>query len=424
MLGPLVVPLALAALFLLTRIAMLWLVRQDGASFVPNDVSYYGYFLDQRARGHVDVMREYPPPAVWILEGIYRIGGGWQTWAPYFAGFMFLLDAATTVALYRRTRPWGALFWILFTFCNGAILWYRFDLLTSVLVAWACLGARRFPKIAGGLVGLGAAIKLWPALLIGPLLAPRPVSREATAGRARLIGFLSVGVGLAAVSLLIHGWDRTASALGWQSERGLHIESVPATPLMFLRTYTGRESWHVFMSDYNALELSGPLVDAMLVVSTVLTAGSLLLALWLSWRLVRRYREDSCEAHVVMLLAVLAIIAATMVANKVYSPQYTLWLGGPVAALLTVAAPAWLRRHITVVAVTVLAVAASTQLNYPWAAKGIMAIPMGSGLETSVLLVRNALLVVLLAHTVFLVWRATRLSGSPTKPVAPDGVVS
>lgn len=419
--GPFLVPVALFALFFLTRVAMLWLVRQEGASFVPNDISYYGYYLDQLERGNPDVMREYPPPAVWILAWIYRIGGGWQTWTPYFAGFLFLLDAITTVALYRRNRPWAALFWILFTFFNGAIMWFRFDLLTSVLVAWACLGARRIPRAAGAFIGLGAAIKLWPALLIGPLLAPMPWSRTATPGRSRLRGFVVVGCGLALLSLLVHGWERTASALHWQSDRGLHIESVPATPIMFLRTYTGLDHWNVAMSDYNALELSGPLVSTMLAVSTLLTAGAVLLALWCSWRLVRCYRSDSSQLHAAAVIGVLAVVAAMMVANKVYSPQYTLWLGGPAAVLLTIDTTAWLRRHLAVVAVTVLAVAATTQLSYPWAAQGIMALPMGSGLETSVLILRNALLVALSAHTASLAWRTTRLSPDEYPALSPPG---
>ncbi|HMR48262.1 MAG TPA: glycosyltransferase family 87 protein [Arachnia sp.] len=419
--GDVLVPVALAALFFLTRLAMLWLVRQEGAGFVPNDISYYGYYLDKLEQGDAGVMREYPPPAVWILAWIYRIGGGWQTWTPYFASFMFLLDAITTVALYRRARPWAALFWILFTFFNGAIMWYRFDLLTSVLVAWACLGARRIPKAAGAFIGLGAAIKLWPALLIGPLLAPRPWSRTPTAGRSRLLGFAVVGFGLALASLLVHGWERTASALSWQSDRGLHIESVPATPLMFLRTYTGLESWNIAMSDYNALELSGPLVPTMLAVSTALTAGAVLLAVWCSWRLVRRYRDDDPECHAAATIAILAVIAAMMVANKVYSPQYTLWLGGPAAVLLVIDTPRWLRRHVAVAAVTTLAVAATTQLSYPWAAQGIMALPMGSGLETSVLILRNALLVALLAHTAYLAGRATRGPRAEQPPLAASG---
>lgn len=402
------VPFLLVVAFVATRVIMVWLVRQEGASFVPNDMSYYGYYLDLFEQGHRDVMSEYPMPAVWILQAIYQIGGGWETWTPYFAGFMFFLDAFTTAILYRRATPWASLFWILFTFFNGAIMWYRFDLLTSVLVAWACLGARRFPHVSGGLVGLGAAIKLWPALLIGPLLAPRPLSRTATVGRARLVGFLSVGVGLAVASLITHGWTRTASPLGWQSARGLHIESVPATPLMFLRTYTGQESWNVAMSEYNALELSGPGVDVMLTVSTILTAGAVALAAWLSWRLIRRYQQDGPTAHVAIMIAILAVIAATMVSNKVYSPQYTLWLGGPVSALLTARVDSWLRRHVVVLAATTLAVAALTQLSYPWAAQGIMAIPMGSGLEMSVLILRNVALIALLAHSVYLGWRTTK----------------
>lgn len=405
------VPLLLVALFIATRITMVWLLGFEGASFLPNDISYYGYHLDRLERGEPDVLPEYPIPAVWILQAVYRVGGGWEHWTPYFAGFMLILDALTAVLLYRRARPGASLFWILFIFFNGAILWFRFDLLTSVLVAWAGLAARRLPQLSGALIGVGAAIKLWPALLIGPLLAPRPLSRTPTLGRSRLIGFAIAGFGLALASLLTHGWNRTASPLSWQSERGLHIESVPATPLMFLRTYTHDESWHIFMSDYNALELSGPMVGAFTMLSSILTAASLALAVWLCARLIAHFRVDSTGLHAAVLIAMLTIVVAMMVSNKVYSPQYTLWLGGPVAVLLTMEVNSWLRRHLLVVAVTSHAVALLTQLAYPWAAEGIMALPLGNGLDTSVLILRNLLLVLLLAHCVYLSWRTSRTSG-------------
>ncbi len=108
-----------------------------------------------------------------------------------------LLDAAgRDHPLYRRDNAAGALFWILFTGVQGPIVWFRFDLIPAALVAWACLFVTRIPRVAGGLVGLGAAIKLWPALLIGPMLAP---TRGASArARGRVIGFVVVGFGLAA----------------------------------------------------------------------------------------------------------------------------------------------------------------------------------------------------------------------------------
>ena len=98
-----------------------------------------------------------------------------------------------------------------------------------MLAGGALLAARRRPGLTGALTGLGAAIKLWPALLIAAFLSYRPDRKPAG------IAFVVVGFGLAAVSLLAGGWARLVSPLTWQSGRGLQIESIWATPLMVAR---------------------------------------------------------------------------------------------------------------------------------------------------------------------------------------------
>ncbi|HJE52150.1 MAG TPA: DUF2029 domain-containing protein [Tessaracoccus flavescens] len=402
----------LIALFFVTRLLIAGSLLLDQVKFVANDLSYYGYHLNRLDNGESGVMTEYPVPAVWILQALYTLGGGWQHWAWIYVGFFLLLDAAVAISLFRRGNASGALFWILFTGASGAIVWYRFDLIPAALVAWACLLVGSHPRIAGGLIGLGAAIKLWPALLIGPLLAPHPL--RDTAGRKRLVGFVVIGLGLAAASLLTSGWSRSASPITWQSERGLQIESVPASPLMFLRTFTHRADWTPFLSEYNALELSGPGVGFMLTVSTVLVAASIVATIHLSVRLLRHATSESPALDQAMLLAVLTIVLLTIIANKTLSPQYVLWLGGPIAALLALPTAPWLRRHLAVVAASVLVVAGLTQFTYPWGAYGIMAIPQGSGPETSVLLLRNAMLVALGGYAYWLTLRASRRAAFET----------
>ena len=399
---------ALMAAFVFTRILILLSLRLDQVSFVANDVSYYTAYLFQLEQGDASAMREYPMPAVWILQAIYTLGGGWEEWTPWYSATMLLLDVAVAVTLYRRTNITATLFWILFTGAQGAIVWFRFDLIPAALVAWACVLLLRRPAVSGALLGLGAAIKLWPALLIGPLLAPDPL-RPGPA-RRRLLGFGIAGLGLALASLAAVGWERTVSPVTWQSGRGLQIESVPATPLMWLRTFTDNPSWPISLSDYNALEIEAgsPGVGLMLGVATALTAATVALTAWLSARLIRNLRRDDPLLQPAILFSVLAVVLATIVSNKTLSPQYILWLGGPMAALLLTGMPERLRRHLRVHAVALVIVGALTQLSYPWGAYGVMAIPLGSGPETAVLVLRNLALVVLTGHAVWLALLSSR----------------
>ncbi len=405
--------LALAGGFVALLWLNLWFFGLPEVSFVQNDISYYAYHLnDLMVSGNTDVMPEYPMPAVWILAAIYTLGGGWQTWQPLFAGSMIGLTAVVALTLFRPGREQGAWFWVLFTGACGPLIWFRFDLIPAAIVVWACLWMATRPRLAGVLVAVGAAVKLWPALLAAPMAAPSPLRRGGA--RTRLVAFLVAGILLAMSSLVAVGWARTSSPLAWQRERGLQMESVPATPLMFMRTFTHQESWSVFLSEFNAIEVKGPGVGAMLAVSTVLTVGSLLLTAALTWRLMRRFEEESDDCRDGILLAMLAILLATVVANKTLSPQYIPWLGGPVAVLLTTVRAPRLRRHVRVQAVAMVLVAALTQITYPWATQGIMAATNGEGLSTSVLILRNVLLVAMLVHAVHLSWRAT--APVPTTP--------
>lgn len=400
--------------FLVTRVLTFLMWQSDRAEFVANDVSYYGHHLWQLEQGTPDVMMEYPPPAVWILHAIYRIGGGWETWFPFYAGFFLILDAAVALSLYRERRWQGALFWILFTGANGAIVWFRFDLLPSALVAWACLWIVSRPRLAGAMIGLGAAIKLWPALLIAPMLAPDP---RRSPGLQRLLGFLVVGGGLGIVSVLIEGLGRNLGPLTWQGDRGLQIESVPATWIMFVRTFTESPHWHIELSEFNALELFGPGVEATLTVASVLNVVWFGLTAWLTFVLIRRKAGPDA-----ILLAILAIVLTTIVVNKTLSPQYILWLGGPVAALLVRSGTGWLRRHLHVLAVSLVIIGALTQYTYPWGAYGIFALPLGSAPETSVLVLRNLAVVVLTGYAYWLTLRASRAPAEKDGPTdAPHG---
>ena len=78
------------------------------------------------------------------------------------------------------------------------------------------------------------------------------------------------GFGLAALSLVTGGASRLFSPLTWQSGRGLQIESVWATPLMVARAFDPAR-WTVRYSTFQAYEVFGPGVSALLVVSTAAT---------------------------------------------------------------------------------------------------------------------------------------------------------
>jgi hypothetical protein len=320
--------------------------------------------------------------------------------------FMLALDALFTYALWRSSRrrhDTAIDFWLIFVPLIGPLSYLRFDMLPAVLAGGALLAARHKPWVTGALTGLGAAIKLWPALLIGAFMSYRADRRPVG------VAFIAVGFGLALISLIFGGWSRLISPLTWQSDRGLQIESIWATPLMLARAVKP-EYWTVDMSRYQAYEIFGPGVDPWLIISSVATLLGLALIILLT---IRAFRHNG-STPVAIGFVIVAIVAIMTITNKTLSPQYLLWLGGPMAALLLFRPQATPKESpvINRMAGQLLGLALLTQLVYPlfydsYLGRHGQAMIM---LSTIVTAVRNLALV---AFTVEACWLAWRMLGAP-----------
>ena len=377
--------------------------------FVREDVGYYAVQLQSvpmlRSHGLGGTLVEYPVPAVWLLEALRVPAGASSAVYVYaFALLMVLLDTVCCWALWRHHSRLGALLWIGFTFCIGPLLWFRIDLVPAVCVLVAAHQRNRRPVLSGAAVGLGAAMKLWPALLVLPLLGAD------RAGRRRGLGLVGLGGALGALSWLAEGWTRSVSPLGWQNGRGLQVESVWATPLMAARLVS--DGWHVRLSRYNAYEVFGPGVPTLVRLasgSMLVVVGLGLVLCWLigfggaglpghrmSAALAPERRRDRDRA---LLLGLVAMICAVIVADKTFSPQYMIWLTGPFAVLSSAQWRSGDRRRGAVLVVMTLCCAALTQLVFPLNYSALVR-ATDPGVAVSVLLVaRNALMCVLAGHS-------------------------
>ncbi|MDI5970538.1 glycosyltransferase 87 family protein [Streptomyces sp. SL13] len=223
---------------------------------------------------------------------------------------MLLVCAVVTVVAVARThrrRPWDALLVALAPALalTATINW---DLLAVALTAVGMLlWARSRPVAAGLLLGLATAAKLYPVLLLGPLLflclrggRMRPYLKcVAAAAAAWLVADLPV------MWLAWPGWNQFYS---YSQTRGIDFGSV----WLMISQRTGLPI---------SVGLANGLATALMVLACLLIA---LLALGAPRR--PRFAQ----------LAFL-VVAAFILTNKVYSPQYVLWLI-PLAAL---ARPRW-----------------------------------------------------------------------------------
>jgi 4-amino-4-deoxy-L-arabinose transferase-like glycosyltransferase len=122
---------------------------------------------------------------------------------------------------------------------------------------------------------------------------------------------------------------------------------------------------------------------------------------------------------------VVAIVAIVIIANKTLSPQYLLWLGGPMAALLLINgsdASEPESRMIWKLSGQLLAIAILTQLVYPTLYHGIEG-RLGQTMlnaGTAVAALRNLALVLFGVEVVILAWRSLGVDRrNPDQP--PEG---
>ncbi|GAA2720547.1 glycosyltransferase 87 family protein [Cellulomonas aerilata] len=278
-----------------------------------------------------------------------------------------------------RGVPVGAWWWLAFLPLLGPVAMGRLDAVVAPVTVVALAVAVRRPRVAAALLTVGAWIKVAPGALVVPLAAAarrpvRDVVVPAAVVCAAVVGLVAAGGGLA----------RVTGFLTEQSERGLQLESVAATPWVVAGLVDDRVRIE-FDTEIVTWEVAGPgtgVALAVLDVALPLALGAL------GALLVVARRRPQTDPVAMLLWGSLAASVLLIAANKVGSPQFVGWLAAPVAVALTVApSRAWSR-----VGAAVLGTAALTQLVFPLGADGL---PTGDPAVTAVLVVRNAALVAL-----------------------------
>lgn len=324
-------PRALLMIWTATRllVVLIWGVCVPSTQ---GDVVYYYEHIDFMFDNSPQVtMQEYPTPVLWFLMIPWFLGFGTQQgYVIVFVGIMLVLDALFSWDLWRHggsLAPQAVGVWSIFVVFIGPTMYLRFDIITCVLAGWSVLLLmRRRNNIAGAFAGVGAAVKLWPALLWPALCTGSRRQKIVTT-----IGFWITGVVLALGSLIWAGWDRLISPLSWQSGRGLQVESVWASVPMFLRSISVGD-YAVTISRFQAFEIYGTGVHLWSMLSTFATvAGLLFIAVTYIWWW-QHGKGRILEGCVFILLVILIMLTT----NKTFSPQYMIWLGGPLSASLVI----------------------------------------------------------------------------------------
>lgn len=202
-------------------------------------------------------------------------------------------------------------------------------------VALTCLGllawARRRPVLAGVLIGVGAATKLYPVLVLVALL---PLC--ARAGRLKAFAQAVAGTVGAVLLLYVPVAVWLSRSYPFPNADCGHMRSLPAWRFFFSLSQTRGEDWG---SPWLALRyLRGEALDPNVpcgkspILLNVVSAACFLAVVALVYCLVMFARRRPRLPQIVFLL-----VAGFILVNKVDSPQYCLWL----LPLAVLARPRW-----------------------------------------------------------------------------------
>jgi hypothetical protein len=222
-------------------------------------------------------------------------------------------------------------------------------------------------------MGLGTAIKVWPAVTL--LAFPRRTISRRDLGVA-VFGFAALTV----LGVILQ--PATVQALTNQASRGLHLESVAALPWQVVGPITGADTDFAF----GAFVVDTDAANMVALLCSIVTLIVFVAFLWLWWR---EQPGWSSGPHVPLVA-----LCALIVGSRVLSPQYLVWLVALGAVVAGSAGP--LRRH----AWWLLALAAVTQAATVF---GYELIENLEGWSTWLIAARNVGLVLWLAVAIRLV---------------------
>lgn len=369
------------------------------------DVGYYfrGLHLELDEHALADptkkvTLQEYPDVGVWPLQALDLVTPNNNTvfvisFIAMFIGISAAFMAFLIRAGKRSPHPGsvdGARFWILFSAASGPIMLTRLDLVPGLLVALTAAYLFTRPRVASVLLGAATMSKLWPGVLAAGL-----VGRWNKRGTwVRLMWFALSLITLAAITAATSGVDRLMSPLAYQGDRGLQVESIFATPLVFLNSFN-KDAWVIEYATSKSYEIFGPGVAAGVTASEIATAALIVFALGVA--LFRFLRGGWTPERTVVFF--LALVILLIVTNKVFSPQYLTWFG-PLLAVVMALLPTHGLGKLPTVAIIV---AGLTTLIYPFMYSPLVFGPNPTA--AIILTVRNVLMVYLAFLTVKLMFR-------------------
>ncbi len=320
--------------FVLLTLISLWIIPQY-QSWHGFDLQHYhriSLYLQAGLIPYRDFLLEYPPLALIpiLIPQLFSPQTPLDA-VDYAIGFVMenliltsLLGVGLAVIPHPR-RQQTLIGYLVLTVLLAPLLPWRYDLFPAVLTLGGLLGIIfNFPLLAGIALGLGIATKLYPVVLLPLWLLYFAASRDWGG-----VGKLSLAAIATTIASFAPFWylagDSFTSFLTYHKDRGLQIESSWAG-LISLGHVLGLTEASSEMS-YGAQHIISPLANPLLTVQPIVFVGTMLLIYGLGGFVFRQeFRQNNHIKQRTLVVFSLAALLGFILTNKVFSPQYLIWL--------------------------------------------------------------------------------------------------
>lgn len=383
---------AIAAVIIYTAFSLTGIASEVGTL-------YYRY-ADLMINGQMpysDFAAEYPPFAMLLIliprlfswsPFSYQIAFGFMAYLFLLAGLYFIYGIAER---YTENPVKCVNWYIIFTIALFDFAVDRYDVFPMVMV----LGALYFiskEKYAGAwaMLALGTVTKLYPALL-APILLFYLLSKKKNSESMKGVAIcLVIGIG-SLLPFFITDVETALSFLTYHMDRGLQIESLPASAIMFLSVFGLTDITYNF--SFGSDNIAGVLPDAVAGIMMPLMIVALL-ATYIVY--LRKCMKNSDDGFKGILIASTLVVMIFMIVNKVLSSQYLLWIIPFVALGFIVFSEKIDKRNLILFGGSIALTQLDLIVNYAF---------RGAGEELSILgilviLIRNILMVIMLWYVV------------------------
>ncbi|MDR1404452.1 MAG: DUF2029 domain-containing protein [Candidatus Methanoplasma sp.] len=401
--------LAFGAVFAVVSVAYLVISTKLG---IESEVAtVYFPYADELIHGSIPKM-EYPPFAL-VFIVIPRLfastpfGYNVAFVAEVFVFFMIGLAAMGRLAKrYNRSQRRAMLVYTVSMLLMFEFVVDRYDIFPAILtlLSFYCLITKNYVW-AFALLSVAAATKLYPAILFPIYLIPLFMDRD-WSNVMKGTGVFAVTVLVIILPFVFLNSDAAFHFLSYHIDRPLQIESTMA-PFIYLVSMLGFTDVSTAFG-YGSDNLVGIWPDTVALYLTpfmfaVIVAIYSLYAYALFW--LRRNGRDNENSRTVLLIgaAVLSLMAF-IIAGKVFSSQYLIWLIPFVVFMLTMSVD-YVSKNI--IAVLSLSAVILTQLNF--------AVNVGisgggeavTGMGMMIIMARNIVMIVIFVYIIRMLYGNT-----------------